>query len=71
MAELVANCPRCGAKSITFDVKELNLVGREDGWDGTSRGWLKIYEAFAVCRACGRVHDVCYQRKNRSRHYSV
>jgi Domain of unknown function (DUF4145) len=45
MAELVANCPRCGTKSITMDVKELNLVEKR-------YGWLKTYEAFGVCRNC-------------------
>jgi hypothetical protein len=46
MAELVANCPRCGAKAITVDVKELNLVAREYGW--------ATYEAFGVCRGCNQ-----------------
>jgi hypothetical protein len=45
MAELVANCPRCGAQSITMDVPALNLVGRE-------YEWCKTYEAFAICRDC-------------------
>ena len=58
MAELVANCPRCGARAITVDVKELNLVEKE--FDG-----LKTYEAFAVScpprstSAFGRISPPC------------
>lgn len=39
---LVADCPRCGAGQITFDVANDVLV------DGGARR----YEAFCVCRAC-------------------
>jgi Domain of unknown function (DUF4145) len=48
MAELVANCPRCGARSITFNVKEVQFLGSRDG------GWQHAYEAFAICRNCTR-----------------
>jgi hypothetical protein len=47
MAELVANCPRCRTKSITFNVMALNLVRKE-------HGWAKTYEAFGICRHCHR-----------------
>jgi hypothetical protein len=47
MAELVANCPRCGTRRITFDVTALLLVDMQHGW----QHW---YEAFAVCRHCSR-----------------
>ena len=46
MAELVANCPRCRTRSITFDVIALNPIGQ--------RGWQHIFEAFAICRHCKR-----------------
>lgn len=46
MAELVANCPRCRTRSITFDVTALNPIGQ--------RGWQHIFEAFAICRHCKR-----------------
>jgi Domain of unknown function (DUF4145) len=46
MAELVANCPRCGAKSITFDVMAFNPLGK-DSYSGASE-----YEAFGICRHC-------------------
>src|SRR5262245_51993251 len=58
MAELVADCPRCGADAITVDVKELNLVAKE-------HGWAKTYEAFAVScpprstSASGRISPPC------------
>jgi hypothetical protein len=47
MAELVANCPRCGAKHITFDVNAAQPYRVEYGW----QYW---YEAFGICRRCGR-----------------
>jgi hypothetical protein len=48
MAELVASCPRCGARSITFDVKAFNFL-KKDTYSGISE-----YEAFGVCRHCSR-----------------
>ena len=46
MAELVADCPRCASKHITFDV-EVAKIYRQD------YGWQNWYEAFATCRHCG------------------
>lgn len=45
MSELVADCPRCGAKSITFDLLREHLIGFQYGW----QQW---YEAFCICRHC-------------------
>ena len=45
MAELVADCSRCGSKRITFDLIQENLLGMKYGW----QQW---YEAFCVCRHC-------------------
>jgi hypothetical protein len=47
MAELVANCPRCGARHITFDVLSAKQYRIQYGW----QNW---YEAFGVCRQCRR-----------------
>lgn len=47
MAELVANCPRCGASHITFDITAANIFT-------TQYGWQNWYEAFSVCRNCNR-----------------
>lgn len=47
MAELVANCPRCGSRHITFDVKAAKIIRVEYGW----QQW---YEAFGICRHCSR-----------------
>ncbi len=47
MAELVANCPRCGSRHMTFDVNAAKIFRVEYGW----QNW---YEAFGVCRHCGR-----------------
>ena len=45
MAELVADCPRCGASKITFDLATSTVVGHQHGW----QVW---HEAFCVCRHC-------------------
>jgi Domain of unknown function (DUF4145) len=47
MSELVANCPRCGAQNITFDLSSSTPVD-------TNYGWQTVYEAFCVCRKCHR-----------------
>lgn len=47
MAELVANCPRCGSQQITFDVPAVKLYRTEYGW----QNW---YESFSICRNCDR-----------------
>lgn len=45
MTELVADCPRCGAKKITFDLKEANYFK-------ILHDWQKWYEVFCICRNC-------------------
>jgi hypothetical protein len=47
MSELVADCPRCGAKKITFDLTSAVKTRYEYRW----QNW---YEAFCVCRQCSR-----------------
>jgi hypothetical protein len=47
MPLLIGNCPRCGAKSVTFDV--LSHV-----YKYTRHGWQNHFEVFSVCRHC---HD--------------
>jgi hypothetical protein len=45
MSELVANCPRCGAREITFDlIAQLPLYIQYD--------WQYWYEVFCICRRC-------------------
>jgi len=46
MAELVEDCPRCGASEITFDVL------RDHVFEMT--GWQRHFELFCVCRRCHR-----------------
>lgn len=47
MSELVANCPRCGSKEMTFDLwHQLPLYIQYD--------WQYWFEAFCVCRKCNR-----------------
>jgi hypothetical protein len=45
MAELVADCSRCGSRRITFDLTQENLIG-------TKYNWQQWYEAFCICRNC-------------------
>ena len=45
MAQTVANCPRCGARNITFNLTAHTKVG-------FNYGWQSIYEAFCVCTHC-------------------
>jgi hypothetical protein len=45
MAELVANCVRCGTDRITFDVNSVHLISVQYGW----QHW---FEAFSICRNC-------------------
>ena len=47
MAELVTDCPRCGANKITFVIKEAIVIAHYYKW----QNW---YEAFCVCRQCLR-----------------
>ena len=49
MAELVANCPRCGAQSITFDLTQSTLIDSVSDLNGMTAG---AWEAFCVCRRC-------------------
>jgi hypothetical protein len=47
MGELVADCPRCGSKKITFEIgSQVKLSGQYDIEDK--------YEVFCVCRHCRR-----------------
>jgi len=47
MSELVANCPRCGAKEMTFDLVDQLLLSVRSNW----QHW---FEAFCICRGCNR-----------------
>lgn len=46
MAEIVADCPRCGAKKITFSVKHGQFVGTDH--------WQQYFELYSLCRNCGK-----------------
>ncbi len=47
MPLLVADCPRCGASEMTFDVTAHVFLGQEYRWRNS-------YEVFSVCRRCKR-----------------
>ena len=55
MAELVTDCPRCGAHRITFDAYTDTRVGAATG--------RQQYEMFCVCRACKRATIFMVQEK--------
>jgi Domain of unknown function (DUF4145) len=57
MAVLVARCPRCRAKNMTFDVRDTIEIGIEYGWQ-------RFYEAFSVCRNCHRSITFVISQKN-------
>ncbi|WP_078084322.1 DUF4145 domain-containing protein [Microbulbifer mangrovi] len=59
MAELVANCPRCGAEQITFDVLGQILTHVEYDW----KRW---FEAFCHCRRCSLSTVFVLAQKNYS-----
>jgi hypothetical protein len=47
LAELVADCPRCGSKKITFDlIQELPIYVKYN--------WQQWFETFCICRQCRR-----------------
>ena len=46
VAEFVGNCPRCGARRMTFDLRS------ETGVLDTEYGWLRWWEVFGICRNC-------------------
>lgn len=45
MAQLVADCPRCGAQRMTFEIEADNFLASYYGW----QNW---FEVFAVCGDC-------------------
>ncbi len=46
MPDLVADCPRCGSRKITFDLTDAKIIAVHYSW----QNW---YETFCVCRHCG------------------
>lgn len=47
MSDLIANCPRCGAQHVTFDLRSSTPTRNQYNW----QTW---YESFCVCRHCSR-----------------
>jgi hypothetical protein len=47
MSELVADCPRCGSKRITFELTQANSLGKKGSWQ-------RWYEGFCICRNCSQ-----------------
>jgi hypothetical protein len=54
MPLLVANCPRCGSSSITFDVSA-------QVFRGMRYGWQCAFEVFSVCRNCHKPSIFCLE----------
>jgi hypothetical protein len=57
MPELVANCPRCGANQMTFD-----LYGAIP--TSVTYGWLVEFEGFSLCRKCHRSTVFVLRQRN-------
>jgi hypothetical protein len=57
MSELVANCPRCGAKNMTFDLLNQLPISIHYSW----QHWLEV---FCVCRKCLRSTVFIVSQKN-------
>ncbi len=57
MAEMVANCPRCSAKSITFDVRTTLRINQMYKW----QTW---FETFCICRNCHRPTNFVIAQKD-------
>ena len=57
MAVLVADCPRCGAEHMTFDVAQ-------ELFFQTTYDWQRWYEVFCVCRNCHRSTTFIVTQKN-------
>ncbi len=48
MPTLVADCPRCDSRKMTFDVRAAKII------EPRRYGWQNFYETFCICRHCGR-----------------
>lgn len=57
MAEIITNCPRCGAKKTSFDLKGANPIHIEFGWKNT-------LELYCVCRHCNNGTIFIVSQKN-------
>ncbi|ART62852.1 DUF4145 domain-containing protein [Kushneria marisflavi] len=57
MSLLVADCPRCGAKEITFDLENQVQVSKRFDWQ-------ICLEVFCVCRACAKPTIFLVSQKN-------
>lgn len=64
MAELVADCPRCGSKKITFDVTQEHFIRKRYDW----QNW---YETFCICRHCKRATTFVLSQNLNSDHDAV
>lgn len=56
MALLVANCPRCRVKKITFDLASANQTK-------IYADWQREYEAFCICRECNKTTTFVLRQK--------
>ncbi len=48
VTSLVSDCPRCGVKNTTFDVKGFETLARVE------YSWQHFAEVFSKCRHCAR-----------------
>ncbi len=62
MPIIAANCPRCRAQDMTFDVNGYNNLGV--GVLPKNHGILRRYELFAVCKKCKGATTFCVIEHN-------
>ena len=60
MSELVADCPRCRAHRMTFDLVSEHFIFMRYGWQ-------RHFEAFCICRECSRPRFFSYSRRELGR----
>lgn len=64
MPLLVADCPRCGAAKMTFEITA--HVFREQ-----EHGWLNRHEVFSICRRCARPTTFVIALSIEGRHFDL
>lgn len=63
MTQMVDDCPRCKAKSITFDVSGSEIIAIE-------YGWKQYFEIFGRCKNCLRC-TIFFGSTKKMEHYNI
>ncbi|AGR78340.1 conserved hypothetical protein (DUF4145 domain) [Aliarcobacter butzleri 7h1h] len=63
MAEIITDCPRCGAKKTSFDIKGSSIIN--------INGWKHTLELYCICRHCKNGTIFIVSQKNLSEITSI